>query len=195
MTHIHGYTMGHSAHAAAGAVSGAELGQLRASVLFGDDDRAALRRAGELLDDQIEALLDVWYGFVGSQPHLLAQFSNPSGAPIVDYLDKVRARFGQWVRETCAADYGDDWLAYQHEIGRRHPRAAKNTTDGADSTAYVPMRDLIALIVPITVTVRPFLEGRATAEDNVDAMMGAWLKAVVLSVALWTQPYVADGQW
>lgn len=25
-------------------------------------------------------------------------------------------------------------------------------------------------------------------------MMGAWLKAVVLSVALWTQPYVADGQ-
>ena len=95
MTHIHGYTMGHSAHAAAGAVSGAELGQLRASVLFGDDDRAALRRAGELLDDQIEALLDVWYGFVGSQPHLLAQFSNPSGAPIGDYLDKVRARFGQ----------------------------------------------------------------------------------------------------
>ena len=57
------------------------------------------------------------------------------------------------------------------------------------------MRDLIALIVPITVTVRPFLEGRATADDNVDAMMGAWLKAVVLSVALWTQPYVADGQW
>ena len=46
MTHIHGYTMGHSAHAAEGAVSGAELGQLRASVLFGDDDRAALRRAG-----------------------------------------------------------------------------------------------------------------------------------------------------
>ena len=196
MTHIHGYTMGHvGAATAAAAVSGEGLSQLRASVLFGDDDRAALRRAGELLDDQIEALLDVWYGFVGSQPHLLAQFSNPSGAPIGDYLDKVRARFGQWVRDTCAGDYGDDWLAYQHEIGRRHARAAKNTTDGADSTAYVPMRDLIALIVPITVTVRPLLEGRATADDNVDAMMGAWLKAVVLSVALWTQPYVADGQW
>ncbi len=192
MTNIDGYTMG---HAEAGAVSGAELGQLRASILFGDDDRAALRRAGELLDDQIEALLDVWYGFVGSQPHLLAQFSDSSGAPIGDYLARVRARFGQWVRDTCAADYGDDWLAYQHEIGRRHARVAKNTTDGADSTPYVPMRDLIALIVPITVTVRPFLEGRATATDDVDAMMSAWLKAVVLSVALWTQPYVADGQW
>jgi hypothetical protein len=171
MTNIHGYTRGHGA---AGAVSSAELGQLRASVLFGDDDCAALRRAGELLADQ---------------------FSDSSGAPIGDYLAKVRARFGQWVRDTCAADYGDDWLAYQHEIGRRHARAAKNTTDGADSTAYVPMRDLIALIVPITVTVRPFLEGRATATDDVDAMMGAWLKAVVLSVALWTQPYVDDGQW
>ena len=192
MTNIDGYTMG---HAEAGAVSGAELGQLRASILFGDDDRAALRRAGELLDDQIEALLDVWYGFVGSQPHLLAQFSDSSGAPIGDYLARVRARFGQWVRDTCAADYGDDWLAYQHEIGLRHARVAKNTTDGADSTPYVPMRDLIALIVPITVTVRPFLEGRATATDDVDAMMSAWLKAVVLSVALWTQPYVADGQW
>ena len=192
MTNIHGYTRGHGA---AGAVSSAELGQLRASVLFGDDDCAALRRAGELLADQIDALLDVWYGFVASQPHLLAQFSDSSGAPIGDYLAKVRARFGQWVRDTCAADYGDDWLAYQHEIGRRHARAAKNTTDEADSTAYVPMRDLIALIVPITVTVRPFLEGRATATDDVDAMMGAWLKAVVLSVALWTQPYVDDGQW
>lgn len=190
--HIHGYTFG---QVASGAVSADELGRLCDSVLFGDDDRAALRRAGELLDDQIDALLDVWYGFVGSQPHLLKQFSTPAGAPIGDYLDKVRGRFGQWVRDTCAADYGDDWLAYQDEIGRRHARAAKNTTDGADSTAYVPMRDLIALIVPITVTVRPFLEGRATADDDVDAMMGAWLKAIVLSVALWSQPYVADGQW
>ena len=52
MTHIHGYTMGHvGAATAAAAVSGAELSQLRASVLFGDDDRAALRRAGELLDE------------------------------------------------------------------------------------------------------------------------------------------------
>ena len=77
MTHIHGYTMGHvGAATAAAAVSGEGLSQLRASVLFGDDDRAALRRAGELLDDQIDALLDVWYGFVGSQPHLLSAFMN-----------------------------------------------------------------------------------------------------------------------
>lgn len=89
--HIHGYTFG---QVASGAVSADELGRLCDSVLFGDDDRAALRRAGELLDDQIDALLDVWYGFVGSQPHLLKQFSTPAGAPIGDYLDKVGAASG-----------------------------------------------------------------------------------------------------
>lgn len=187
-----GYTLG---HAPTSPVTSPDLDQLLASALFDDADRTALRRAGALLDDQIEDLLDVWYGFVGSQPHLLAHFATPDGQPIDDYLARVRGRFGQWVRDTCAAEYGQAWVDYQHEIGRRHARAAKNTTDGADSTAYVPWRHLIALVAPITLTVRPFLAQRATPEDDVEAMMAAWLKAVVIQVALWSMPYVADGQW
>jgi hypothetical protein len=43
---------------------------MQRSVLFGPEDEQALRRAGEVLTDQIEAVLDVWYGFVGANPHL-----------------------------------------------------------------------------------------------------------------------------
>jgi hypothetical protein len=189
---MHGYTRNDLQPV---TLPGNEMAELLASALIGDDDRAALRRAGHLLDGQIEDLLDVWYGFVGSQPHLLAHFSTPAGEPIGDYLGAVRARFGQWVRDVCAADYDASWLAYQLEVGRRHATVGKNRTDGADSTAYVPVRHLVALIAPITLTVRPFLESRASASDDLDAMMAAWLKAVVLHVAVWTQPYVADGQW
>ena len=44
-------------------------------MLFTEDDRRYLRMAGEVLADQVEALLDVWYGFVGSHPHLVRYFS------------------------------------------------------------------------------------------------------------------------
>ena len=47
--------------------------------------------------DQVEAILDVWYGFVGSNPHLLSSFVRVSdGQPDTDYLGAVRKRFAQW---------------------------------------------------------------------------------------------------
>ena len=35
------------------------------TVLFTDEDAGYLRRAGAILAPQTEAVLDVWYGFVG----------------------------------------------------------------------------------------------------------------------------------
>ncbi|HUR05100.1 MAG TPA: protoglobin domain-containing protein, partial [Nonomuraea sp.] len=58
-------------------VTADDLGKLQASLLFGPNDQAALRTAGEVLGGQVEQILDVWYGFVGSHPHLLAYFSTP----------------------------------------------------------------------------------------------------------------------
>ncbi|WP_052437076.1 protoglobin domain-containing protein [Georgenia sp. SUBG003] len=72
MTTISGYDY---ETATASPVSLEELQLLKASVLFGPADEAALRQAGEVLSDQIEDVLDVWYGFMGSHHHLLAQFS------------------------------------------------------------------------------------------------------------------------
>lgn len=166
-----------------------ELAEMKASLLFDDADVAALRRARPILEPQTEAILDVWYGFVGSQPHLLRYFSQ-GGRPNADYLAQVRARFGRWISDTTAAEYDDAWLAYQHEIGRRHHRVAKNRTDGVDAAEHIHFRHLILLTYPIFATLRPFLEKGGDDAATVDAMHHAWLKSVLLQVTLWSHPYV-----
>lgn len=188
-TAIAGYDYG---EVPASPVSMKELEQLRASVMFTSDDEQALRSAGEILAGQVEDVLDVWYGFVGSTPHLVAQFADPGGAPISSYLEGVRGRFGQWIRDTCERPYDEQWLAYQQEIAVRHTPQAKNRTDGVESTSHVPLRDLIALIYPITATIRPFLDKSGRSAGEVDAMHEAWRKSVILQIALWSRPYCPD---
>lgn len=173
-----------------------ELDELRASVLLDDDDIAALRRSGQILADRVEEVLDVWYGFVGSNPHLLAAFTRTSDSePDSEYLAAVRVRFGDWIRETAAAEYEEHWLAHQLEIGRRHSRAGKNETDGVDSTPVVPLRHVIALVYPITATLRPFLEAGGDPPETVERMQDAWRKSVLLQVALWSRSYCAPEDW
>lgn len=173
-----------------------ELSAFKASLAFGAADVAALRRAHEILRVQVEAILDVWYGFVGSTPHLLAHFSDPdSGEPVGAYLAAVRRRFGLWILDTCRAEYDAAWLAWQDEIGRRHHRSGKNRTDGVRAAPQVPMRHLLALAAPISATMRPFLaRGGAPAEED-EAMHAAWSRAVLLQAILWCRPYVKEGDF
>lgn len=178
------------------AITLADLDELKASLLLGPDDIASLRKAEAVVADQIEAILDVWYGFVGSTPHLLKYFSDArTGAPDTAYLAAVRKRFGQWILDTCRADFDDRWLAWQDEIGRRHHRVGKNTTDGAHTTLHIPMRHVIALAIPISITMRPFLGKKGHAPAEVDAMHAAWSKAVLLQAILWSRPYTKDGDF
>jgi Protoglobin len=194
-TDIPGYTYGTDA-VPRSPVSLQELELLEATLLLGDDDRAALRRSGELLAPQVEEILDVWYGFVGANPHLLAAFSDAQGRPDQDYLAAVRRRFGRWVLDTARAEFDQAWLDYQHEIGLRHTRRGKkNQTDGADAADHVPLRYVLALLVPITTTLKPFLAKGGATPDEVEAMHAAWVKAVLLQVILWSHPYVRDGDF
>jgi hypothetical protein len=172
-----------------------ELAQLEASVTWTEEDAAALREAAKVLDGQVEEILDLWYGFVGSHPFLLAAFSDAEGRPIEEYLTAVRGRFGQWIRDTCERPHDQDWLNYQHEIALRHTPAKKNQTDGVQSADHVPMRYLVALVYPISATVRPFLAKGGHSEEQVEAMWQAWFKAVTLQVALWTRPYCDETIW
>lgn len=173
-----------------------EFAELKASLLFGDDDVAALRRAHDVVQDQVEAILDVWYGFVGQTPHLLAHFrENGTGEPSAAYLGAVRRRFGQWILDTCRANYDAAWLAWQDEIGRRHHRVGKNRTDGAKGSAHIPMRELIALVIPISVTMKPFLAKKGHGAADVEAMHAAWTKSVLLQAILWSRSYVKDGDF
>ena len=43
------------------------------------------------------------------------------------------------------------------DVGRRHHRVGKNRTDGASAAPHIPMRHLLALVLPISATMRPFL--------------------------------------
>ncbi|MEJ5368088.1 MAG: protoglobin domain-containing protein [Bryobacteraceae bacterium] len=192
---IPGYDFG-SAALARSPVSLEEFELLKKTVLFTDEDVAALRRSKEILAPQAEKILDVWYGFVGSNPHLLEAFVDPaSGEPDARYLEAVRKRFGQWILDTASADYGQAWLDYQHEIGLRHHRTKKNRTDGARGSAHVPFRYLVALLFPVTATLRPFLESSGAPPAEVEKMHLAWIKSVLLQVILWSHPYVKEGDF
>lgn len=164
--------------------------QMKQTATFTDEDVQWLKKSGEVLADQTEAILDVWYGFVGSHPHLLASFTT-DGKPNAAYLAAVRKRFGEWILKTAAAKYDQRWLDEQLEIGRRHHRTKKNTTDGVSSTDVVPFRHLIPLAIPIVTTLAPFLAKRGHSTDEVAKMQQAWLKSVLLQLALWSEPYVA----
>ena len=194
-TNIPGYTYG-SPDLPPSPVSQEAFEELKRSVLFTDDDVRYLRMSEAVLADQVEDILDVWYGFVGSNPHLVRYFSSPeTGEPDTGYLDAVRKRFGRWILDTARAEYDDAWRAYQHEIGLRHHRTEKNRTDGADAEDHVPFRHLVALLYPITHTLRPFLAKKGHDAETVEKMHQAWVKSVLLQVILWSHPYVKDGDF
>ncbi|MGC8833857.1 MAG: protoglobin domain-containing protein [Armatimonadota bacterium] len=193
-TSIPGYTYG-SEQTARSPLSLKDLEDLKKAVLFSPEDERYLRMAGEVLADQIEDVLDVWYGFVASHPHLVYYFTDGRGNVSSEYLAAVRKRFGQWIVDTCNRPYDQAWLDYAYEIGLRHHRTKKNQTDGVQSVPIVNHRYLVAFIYPITATIKPFLAKKGHSAEEVEKMHQAWFKSVVIQVALWSAPYVKDGDF
>lgn len=188
---IPGYTYG-SADTARSPVTDEELTTLLTTLQWTDADARALRQAGEVLDDQVAAVVELWYGFIASHPHLVAYFARPDGTPDDGYLSRVRARFEQWIRDLCRRPWDRDWLDYQEEIALRHTAVKKNLTDGAAAPAEIPLRYLIAFVYPVTATIKDFLAAKGHPAEQVAAMSTAWFKAVVLTVTLWARPYGGD---
>ncbi len=172
-----------------------DLEQLKRTVLFTDEDEEYLRLAGDVLEDQLDEVLDLWYGFVGSHRHLIYYFSDPDGEPDSDYLSRVRERFKLWILDTCRRTYDREWLDYQQEIALRHTRAKKNQTDGARAPEHIPLRYVVAFIYPITATMEQFLAKGGHSAEEVEKMHQAWFKSVVLQVTLWSWPYVREGDY
>ncbi|MGC8795093.1 MAG: protoglobin domain-containing protein [Bryobacteraceae bacterium] len=192
---IPGYTYGTAAVPRA-PVTLEELELLKKTLLFTAEDAHWLRISREVLAPHVEELLDAWYGFVGSHPHLLHYFTRVAdGQPDGDYLAAVRKRFGQWVLDTAAANYDQAWLDYQIEIGRRHHRSGKNRTDGVGAVEHIHYRYLPALMYPIVTTLKPFLGRKGHSAEEVEKMWHAWVKSVILQVTLWSYPYVRDGDF
>src|SRR5687768_8361843 len=135
-----------------------DLAALQKTLLFTEEDVKALRQSKAILADQTDDILDVWYGFVASTPELVVFFGDvKTGQPDGAYLAAVRKRFALWILDTAAANYDQQWLDWQYEIGLRHNKIKKNKTDHANSTDQVNLRYVLALTIPVTTTLKPFL--------------------------------------
>lgn len=172
-----------------------DLAMLKRTVLFTEEDEQWLQTSRAVLEPRADEILDTWYGFVGSNPHLLYYFQDAQGQPDSDYLARVRDRFRQWILDTADADYDQAWLDYQYEIARRHHRVGKNVTDGATGPDHIPARYVLGLLYPVTATLRPFLETGDFTPEEIDAMHQAWTKSVLIQVILWSEPYMNPGDF
>jgi len=192
---VPGYAYGQGALAKA-PYTLADLQALQKSLLFTEEDAQALRQSKAILADQTDAILDVWYGFVASTPELVHFFSDAkTGKPDGTYLEAVRKRFVLWILDTADANYDQQWLDWQYEIGLRHNRLKKNKTDNAPSVAQVNFRYIPALTIPITTTLKPFLAKKGASAADVEKMHAAWVKSVLMQTILWSQPYIKDGEF
>lgn len=193
MSQIKGYDYG-KASLEKSPVTMQDLNLLKKTLLWSEDDNRYLQMAGAVLKDQTNDVLDLWYGFVGGNEHLLYYFTK-NGQPSMDYLTAVRARFSQWILDLCQRPYDQDWLNYQHEIAKRHHSIKKNKTDSVDTAPIIHYRYMTAFIFPITVTIKSFLAKKGNTPEEVEAMYNAWFKAVTLTVILWTYPYINKGEF
>lgn len=167
--------------------------KMKQTIMFTDEDIAYLRMSRDVLADQVAEIVDAWYRFIGSQPQLIRYFSTRgNGRPIWRYLARTRARFEQWILDTAAANYDQDWLDYQYEIGLRHHRTKKNLTDAVPAVPHIHYRYVIPLVYPVVSTLRPFLAAKGHSPEQVEKMWEAWLKSVLLQVTLWSYPYIKD---
>ena len=193
-TEIAGYTYG-TPDVARSPVSLEELEQLKQTVTLSDEDVGHLRLAGDVLEDQTDAVIDAWRGVIGKTPHLAHYFVAPDGAPDDQYKASVKERFKQWVIDVCRRPFDQDWLDYQHEIGLRHTHVKKNQTDHAQTPPQIPLRYLIAFTAVVNDTIKPFLAKKGNSAEEVEAMHRAWCKAVMLYITLWSRAYVAESDW
>ena len=193
MESIKGYDYG-KATLEPSPVSLEDLRLLKKTLLWTEEDDRYLKMAGEVLKDQTNDVLDLWYGYVGANEHLVYYFTK-GGQPNMEYLTAVRARFGRWILDVCEKPYDQNWLNYQHEIAKRHHSLKKNKTDGVDAVPIVHYRYMVAFIYPITATIKSFLAKKGQAPNEVDAMHNAWFKAITLTTILWTHPYIHKGEF
>jgi hypothetical protein len=192
---IPGYTYG-SKEVARSPISFKEFELLKNTILWTDEDEKYIRMSAEVLADQTDDILDVWYSFIKVEPHLAVFFSHKSDHRLnKEYMASVRLRFKQWILDTAEANYDQDWLNYQHEIALRH-LTKKNETDDVDSVEKINFRYILALVYPLTATLKPFLAKKHNHDaEDVECMYQAWIKSVLLQVCLWSQPYVKEGDY
>jgi hypothetical protein len=194
MPDIQGYDYG-TTRAARSPITLDELRELEATVGWTEDDDQAIAMAAEVLAGQEEAMVDSWRAIIGNHPFLAKWFFGPDGNPDEAYKAAVKTRFVQWVSDLCRRERDQACLDYQEEIGLRHTPAKKNKTEEAHTPDVVPLRYVGAFAGPVISGARDFLASKSHSVAEVERMHQAWAKSVLLTLTLWTRPYVKDGLW
>lgn len=189
---IAGYNYGANALATS-PVTMKDLDLLKQTITLDPEDARYLRMAAEVLEDQTDSLVNLWWGVISSMPHLSYYFKDANGNINEEYKAKVKERLKQWIIDVCTKPYDQDWLNYQHEIGLRHMLVKKNQTDNVEAPPHIPMRYVIAFTAVVNDTIKPFLAKKGHSLGVIEKMHKAWSKAVLLHVTLWTHAYCSDG--
>lgn len=190
-TTLPGYDYGASS-VARSPVTLVELRELCELIRFGDEDARRLNAIGDVLEPRLMAFMEQLMQWTG--PVALLSVTNDSGDIDQPYLEAAHARFAQGFLDTCRRSFDQAWLDYQHEIGLRHHRTKKNRTDSATAAAHIPFRWMVAFLEPTVETMRAFLKPWVPADD-LDALVAAWRKAMLLEVVLYSRAYVPDDDW
>lgn len=190
---ISGYDFGSPA-VGRSPVSLAELALLERTVAMTEEDEHWLKQAGARLAGQTDAVVAAWREVIAANPHLAGYYGSREGVADATYKARVGERFKQWILDVCQRPRDQAWLDYQHEIGLRHTHLRKNQVDQAAAVPHIPLRYVIAFTAVINERIRLFLAKDATPGEAA-AMHAAWCKAVLLQVALWSRPYVAESEW
>lgn len=163
-----------------------DLVLLKRMLLFTREDERYLQMAGEILSDQAEVILDIWYDHMVANDYL-AHYFTKDGQPDADYLNSLRPRFGDWIRQLCQPSRNNQWSKYEEAIAQRF-REQPISAMGLDDIPVVFLRYLVTFIYPVTNAIRPFLGKHGHQPEDIEKMHQAWFKAVSLSVILWTYP-------
>lgn len=159
--------------------------------LFSPDDERALRKLWRILKGQADDYLDMVLGMVAAYPALAAACQESLGSS-VDGSAAVRRRFREWLFDTCLAPREPSWLKrlYSPCSDLASERSAPT------SLAKLPgFRYLITLSFPLVATLRSLLVSAGLAHQEIERMQSAFLKAILLQVALLSKLYVKEEVW
>lgn len=177
-------------------VTMADLARLMDTAGLTPDHERDLRTAAGVLRGCAGEMVDTWRREIARFHHLSIYSAGADGTANAAYSAASHPRFARWVVEACEGPYDRAWLDYQAEIGRRHTRERKNRTDGADNLEdHIPLRYLLAFTPVVLLTTKPFLARGGHEADEVERMHDAWIRIVLLHVALWSRAYVAPEDW
>lgn len=180
--------------ALAGFPDRAEVELLLRIGLFSPDDEIALRKVWRILKGQTDDYLDMMLGMVAAHPALVPALTTlrgeKSATHSLDEAATIRDRFRRWLFETCFFPYEPPWLKQLYSELSPPDSAAQ------PSPALVPeFRHAVALAYPLVATARPFLAAKGRDHQDIERMQNAFLKAILLQVALLSKLYVKEGLW